>query len=221
MLMMILCEEISLTVRNRRLFLFLLCCLTHFPASAIATAMSTPPSCDAAAAGLAVAAAAAAPSSGEDSSATVPSASTSGDTAPLSPTLSPSPPADDDDLDTALHAKALRSDVSARLAFQLLEQIAAGDALYRHLSSGDLRRLAAVLSVLTVAPDEQIIAEGEAASFVAIVLDGSLEAAVAPEVTVTLGRGAIVGEHSLFMGQTHRQTDKHRQTSGANDKARQ
>lgn len=102
--------------------------------------------------------------------------------------------------DVAAAAKTLSSDTHELEAERLLREARDHSIFLRGFDAGDVASLAQAISVVSFGKDERVLAKGEDATFVGIVLSGVLAATVDGAVVGTMGAGKIVGELAFFAG---------------------
>jgi hypothetical protein len=104
---------------------------------------------------------------------------------------------DEAEADTDVQASG---DADVDEAAALFREASRSSTFLQAFNAGDIASLAQSISVVTFDKGEQILAKGEPASWVGIVLRGELGALVDGQVVGTMGTGKIVGEVAFFAG---------------------
>jgi hypothetical protein len=85
-------------------------------------------------------------------------------------------------------------------AEQLMVEAQQHSPFLQRLNAGDISSLTSVINVVRVRKGEQVLCKGEPATWVGIVLSGSLAAEADGKVIGTMDAGHIVGELAFFAG---------------------
>jgi CRP-like cAMP-binding protein len=107
---------------------------------------------------------------------------------------------DGDKGELAVDEHAYTGDADVDEATQLIREASRSSRFLQAFDAGDIASLATSISVVTFDEGEQILAKGEPATWVGIVLKGELAALVDGQVVGTMGAGKIVGEVAFFAG---------------------